>query len=159
MQNELVQTKGSIEMIVEHKNGTKETIIRKNTVLQKGREALASSLGRAYGGSYEFYVNEMHFGTGGVDGSNNPKYIDSTRNSLYDGSPVVFSASAVVDTVRSNEVVFTAVLPYDSPNSTFEISEMGLRMATGDLYSMATFPVISKTVDVQITFNWRISFV
>ena len=88
MQNETIHPKGKVEIIIEYRDGRAKRVLRNNTVLEKGRNALAASLGRAYGGEYQFYITNMLFGTNGVDGSNNPKYVDATRNSLYDGSPV-----------------------------------------------------------------------
>ena len=153
---EFLQPKGSIEIIVQHKDGT-TTMYVNNTVLQAGREALAASLSHAFGSNYEFYIDTMVFGTGGVDGNNIKKSIDASRNSLWNEAkekPV----SAIVDTVRPHEAIFTSVLPFDDGGD-LEISEMGLRMANGDLYSMATFPNITKTDSIQITWNWRVSFV
>ena len=154
----MIHPKGEIEIVIKDRNGHETKSLVKNTVLQKGREALAASLARDYGASYEYYIDTMTFGTGGVDGSNNPKYIDASRTALF--TPVSeLPLSAVIDSLRENEVVFTSVMPFDYEYDPMEISEMALKMANGSLYSMATFPMVTKTADMQITWNWRVSFV
>jgi len=55
-------------------------------------------------------------------------------------------------------VVFTSVLDYDEANG-FQINEMALQMNNGDLYSMSTFADLNKTSSMQITWNWKLSFV
>jgi len=64
---------------------------------------------------------------------------------------------ASIDPTITSQVTFTSVLSFDDANTT--LNEIALRMNNEDLYSMATFPDLNKTNSVQITFNWRISFV
>jgi hypothetical protein len=53
-------------------------------------------------------------------------------------------------------VTFTSVIAFDDANG-HNLNEMALRMYNGDLYSMATFPDLGKTSNMQITCNWRIT--
>ena len=125
MQIETVQPKGQIEISIQYKNGTTNNLLVKNTVLQLGREALAASLAHDFGTSYEYYIDTMLFGTGGVDGDA-PKYIDATRIALY-SQELEKPISALISPLRPHEAVFSSVLTFDDP--AIAISEMGLRMA------------------------------
>ena len=64
---------------------------------------------------------------------------------------------ANIDVNNESQVIFTSVVAFSEGNG-FNLNEMALQMQNGDLYSMATFPGISKTQQMQLTFNWRISF-
>lgn len=157
MQIDVVKTKGEIEITIDYRNGSQDKVFIHNTVLAAGRNALASSLANDYGSSYPFFIDTMTFGTGGVDGDNNPKFVDASRSSLYN-SILEKPASSIVDPNNTNEVVFTSVLAFGDAVGE-ELSEMALQMSNGDLYSMATMPMISKTIDMQLTWTWRITFI
>ena len=129
----------------------------KNTILRKGREALAKSLANELGDTYQFYVNRMLFGDGGTSGGS-VKYVDTVRNGLFGITRASKSVIAQVDPNIPSQVVFTAVLGFSDANG-YAINEMALQMSNGDLYSMATFLDLNKTDQMQITWNWRISYV
>lgn len=152
-----VKSKGVVEIIVEDQAGNKLSHTYHNTVLQKGREALTSSIANDIGDAYDFYIDYMLFGNGGTTGGV-PKLINTNRNGLFCGSPLASkSVVSVIDPSVPTQAIFTAVLTFDDPS--FSVNEMALRMHNGDLYSMATFPDLAKTSSVQISFNWTISFV
>ena len=52
---------------------------------------------------------------------------------------------------------FTAVVAKTDPYVGV-MNEMALQMANGDLYSMVTFPDLTKTSLMQLTWSWDISF-
>ena len=86
------------------------------------------------------------------------KYVDSQRNGLFGITRASKSIIAQVDPNIPSQVVFTAVLSFDDANG-YALNEMALQMSNGDLYSMVTFLDLNKTDQMQITWNWRISFV
>ena len=156
-QREDIQCIGEIEILIENKNGEKEFRHVKNTVLLKGREALASSLANDIGSNYPFFINRMLFGQGGTtEGS--PRYVIASQTDLFSRIPELNKpVSAVVDNNFPYQVIFTSVLTYDDAAAE-TINEVALQMNNEDLYSMSTFGDIHKTSAMQITWSWRISF-
>ena len=158
MINSSIKTRGDVQMIIDYASGERKIVEFPNAVLQAGREALAASLANKFSGSYEFYINRMIFGNGGTSGGN-VKYVDSSRNGLYCGTPV--ASKPVISAVDPNipsQVVLTSVLSTsDAVGQT--LNEMALQMATGDLYSMVTFPDLTKTDQMSIIWNWTLSFI
>ena len=156
MNETIVRPKGEIEMIIKQTNST-EFVCFHNTVLRKGREALASSLANNFGNSYNFFISRMLFGDGGTSGGV-PKYVDTSRNGLFGITRAIKPVIVTVDTNIQSQIVFTTVLDYDEANG-FQINEMALQMNNGDFYSMSTFADLNKVSSMQITWNWRLSFV
>ena len=157
MIQESIKTHGFVTAQIDYKDGRKENIAFKNTILRKGREALAKSLANDLDDTYQFYVNRMLFGDGGTAGGI-VKYVDSQRNGLFGITRASKSIIAQVDPNIPSQVVFTAVLSFNDANG-YALNEMALQMSNGDLYSMVTFLDLNKTDQMQITWNWRISFV
>lgn len=155
--NEDIKAIGSVAGIIEYKNGEKKEFYFKNTVLSKGRQALASSLARSFQGEYEFYISRMVFGDGGTSGGTK-KYVNTNRNGLFGTEVASKPVVSTVDPNLPNQVTFTSVLRFNEANGS-ALNEMALKMSSGDLYSMVTFPDLNKTSEMQITFNWRLSFV
>ena len=153
-----IKTRGDVQMIIDHSSGHREVIEFPNTVLNGGREALAASLGNKFTGTYDFYINRMIFGTGGTTGGN-LKFVDAGRNGLFCGSPVASKpVIAAIDPNVNSQVIFTSVLATgDAVGET--LNEMALQMGTGDLYSMVTFPDLTKTDQMSIIWNWTLSFI
>ena len=148
---------GEVECTIEWLDGRKEIRNAKNTVLVRGRSALASSLANEYGEVYQFFINRMIFGNGGT-ATSVPKYVNADRNGLFGLTLLSKPVSSTVDVNFPYQVVFTSVVAYDEANGD-TINEMALQMNTGDLYSMVTFGDISKTSSMQITWSWSISFI
>lgn len=155
--NDSVQPKGEVEQIIEYKNGEIERKVFPNTVLAKGREALASGLANDIGDEFDFYVSRMLWGDGGTNGGV-PIFVTSSRTGLFGITRVNKSVVSTVDPQNLTQVVFTSVVAYTEGNG-FDLNEMALQLNNGDLYSMVTFPDVSKTSDMQITYNWRLSFI
>ena len=156
--------RGDIQMIVERR-GLVEVVEFRNTILRTGREALALSLANRIGGDFDFFVSRMLFGDGGSAGGA-PKSVNTQRTSLYGTTRVSKPVVANIYPNNGSQVIFTSVVSYDEGNG-FDINEMALQLhgsvppegSSPSLYSMATFPGISKTSLMQLTFNWRISFI
>lgn len=149
---------GTVEAIVKDKVTGEEKVINfTNNLLKSGREALAASLANEIGTSYDFFISRMIFGDGGTsDGV--PKYVNSERTGLYG---ITRASKAVISTIDPNlksQVVFTCILDFDDANDV-TLNEMALQMNNGKIYSMATFADLNKTSSIQITWNWRISFI
>ena len=155
--NETIKIIGIVEKITEYIDGTKETVIFPNTILNKGRNALASSLANDVGDVYPYFINRMLFGDGGTV-SGTIKYVDAQRNGLFGITRASKPVISQVDSDIPNKVVFTSVLSFNDANG-YALNEMALQMNTGDLYSMVTFPDLNKTNEMQITYNWNISFI
>ena len=157
MNNESIEATGFVSGTIEYKDGTKKDFSFKNTVLSKGRQALASSLAKSFEGEYKFYIYRMIFGDGGTSGGTK-KYVNTNRNGLFGNEVASKPVLSSVDPNMPNQVTFTSVLRFNEANGS-PLNEMALQMSTGDLYSMVTFADLNKTSEMQITFNWRLSFV
>lgn len=149
---------GKIEMIIKNRNLEIENVFNfNNNLLRTGREALASSLANDIGDSYDFFISRMVFGDSGtLDGV--PKYVNTERTGLFG---ITRASKAVISTIDPNlksQVIFTSILDFDDAND-ITLNEMALQMNNGKLYSMATFADLNKTSSIQITWNWRISFI
>lgn len=156
--NSNLKPRGDVQMIIEYDSGEKKIFEFPNAVLNKGREAIAASLANNFGGTYNYFINRMIFGNAGV-ASGNLKYVDASRNGLFCGTPVASKpVISAVDPDIQSQVVFTSILSTtDAVGET--LNEMALQMGSGDLYSMVTFPDLTKTGSMTITWNWRLSFV
>lgn len=154
---ESIKTLGHVYGTIHYKNGETKDFNFKNTVLSKGRQALASSLAKTFTGEYTYYISRMVFGNGGTSGGTK-KYVNVNRNGLFGTEIASKPVISNVDNNMPNQVIFTSVLRFDEANGN-SLNEMALKMSSGDLYSMVTFPDLNKTSEMQITFNWRLSFV
>lgn len=152
-----IQTRGDVEIIAEWKDGRKEVIDVRNTILLAGRRALAQALANAIGDSFQFYVTRMIFGD---DGTQNgvKKFVNANREGLFGVTRLSKPALANIDNSVPAQVIFTSVIKFDEAVG-LTLNEMALQMANGNLYSMTTFPDLNKTEDMQITFNWRLNFI
>lgn len=157
MIKEEILARGDVEIIAEWKDGRKEVFDVRNTILLKGRRALAQGLANAIGDSFEFYITRMLFGDGGTSGGVK-KFVDSARDGLFGVVRISKPAIANIDNSIPTQTILTSVITFDEGVG-ITLNEMALQMANGDLYSMTTFPDLNKTVDMQITFNWRLNFV
>lgn len=152
-----IKPKGAVERIIKWKDGRTEVVDFSNAVLRVGREALASSLANDIGDSYDFFISRMLFGdTGTVGGV--PRFVNTERTGLFGITRAIKPVISTIDPNLRTQVVFTSVLDYEEANG-FALSEMALQMNNGSLYSMATFADLNKTSLMQITWNWRISYV
>jgi len=152
-----IETKGAIERVIEFSDGKKICDYRNNTVLATGRAALAACLTNEIGDGFNFYISKMLFGDGGTTGGI-PNYVTAQRTGLFGITRV---SKPVISRRNANtqyQALFTSVITFQEGNG-FTLNEMALQMANGDLYSLATFPDLSKTAEMQITWNWRLSFV
>lgn len=150
------ECRGDIEMIVGYSDGTKDVMEFRNAILKTGREALALSLANRIGSDFDFFISRMLFGDGGSTGGV-PKVVQPDRNGLFGTTRASKPVVANIDANNGSQVIFTSVVSFGEGNG-FNLNEMALQMQNGNLYSMATFPGISKTQQMQLTFNWRISF-
>lgn len=164
-----VKATGDIKAVIEYKNGKKYELSFPNMVLIKGRAALAQMLTNTLGFCPTttdtsttglvpaLYINAMLFGTNGAVGMT-PKIVTPKMDSLF-GAPVATKqVNAYVNQDVTTQAIFNSTLLYaDAPSA--QLSEMALKMTNGELYSLVTFPPITKTTDMQITFNWTLNFV
>lgn len=153
-----LKTNGEVEMIITYSDDRPDEISTfNNTVVLKGREALAKSLANVVGNTYDFFISRMLFGDGGLQGDS-PKFIEAARNGLFGTTRASKGILATVDSNDTTQVVFTTVLTFTEANG-YALNEMALQMNNNDFYSMVTFPDLTKTSSMQITWNWRLSFV
>jgi len=148
---------GDVEIIREWKDGEKEIFNVDNTILLTGRRALCRSLANQIGDSYQFYITRMLFGDGGTQ-SGVKKYVNAGREGLFGVTRLSKPVIASVDGSIPTQVILTSVISFNEIVGV-TLNEMALQMANGDLYSMTTFADLNKTEDMQITFNWRLSFI
>lgn len=157
MREESLGCRGDVEALIQFRDGSIKNIGFRNTILRKGREALVLSLANRIGDDFEFFISRMLFGDGGVVGSS-PKSVSTDRNGLFGSTRVCKPVIANIDPNNASQLILTSVVSFDEGNG-FSLNEMALQMNTGDLYSMATFPGVTKTQQMQITWNWRLSFI
>lgn len=155
--HEGLKAKGDVQAVIEYRSGEVVTIEFPNTVLTTGREALAAGLAHNIGDQFNFYITRMLFGDGGTSGGS-VKYVNASRNGLFGVTRASKPVIATVDPNITSQVIFTSVIPFDEANG-YALNEMALKMANDNLYSMVTFPDLTKTSQMQITWNWRLSFV
>jgi hypothetical protein len=156
MIGEQIKTKGDVEIIISY-NGHEEIINVSNTILRKGRCALARVLANNLNEYFDFYVNRMIFGDGGTVGGVK-RYVDAGREGLFGVTRMRKPVIANIDSTVPTQVIFTSVISYEEGLG-MTLNEMGLEMANGELYSMVTFPDLTITENMAITFNWRQNFV
>jgi hypothetical protein len=153
-----ILTEGVITMTVVDENGNLiEKRVFKNAILKKGREALAASLANKYGPNFENFISHMIFGDGGQDGDT-LKYVNATRTGLFGITRASKNTVSVIDSINKYSVIFTSILTYEDANG-YTLNEMALELENGDLFSMATFGGISKASNMQITWQWSVSFI
>jgi hypothetical protein len=153
-----LQSMGCVEIIKSYKDGTQDITNIKNTILYAGRCALTNSLANNYGDSYQYYITQMIFGDDGTTPDGVKRYVDAGRNGLFGTTLVRKPVLANIDNSVPTQAIFTSVIRFDELIGV-TINEMALQMANGSLYSMTTFPDLTKTEDLQLTLNWRISFI
>lgn len=148
--------KGDVEAIISYSDGIEIKKYFENTVLSQGKAALAKSLANEQNSPYDFYISGMTFGNNGsVSGV--PKEFDDSRTGLFGPTLITKNVISNISTSAPTTLICTAVLTFADING-YSLSEMGLLMKNGQLYSMVTFPDLGKTSNMQITFNWSVSF-
>lgn len=155
--SEEIKQRGDVEIIIDHKNGSRESFWVRNAILQGAKNAHANAVANIIGASYQYYIDQMIFGTNGTLGGA-PKVVDASRNGLFGSTLVSKPVMAMVNPSALNQAIFTAVIGFDEGNGNI-INEMALVMRNGTLYSMVTMGGISKTSSIQVTLNWRITYV
>jgi molybdopterin-binding protein len=152
-----VSVKGYVKGIIDFKSGEQKVIEFPNTILRKGREALAACLANDIGDSYDFYVARMLFGDGGTSGGTT-KFVNTNRNGLFGVTRANKGVISQVNPDIPSQVIFTSVITYSEANGA-TLNEMALQMNNGNLYSMVTFPDLTKTEQMQLTWSWSINVI
>lgn len=148
---------GDVEMIIDYRDGKREVREFPNSVLRLGKRSLALTLANQLGSNFSFYITRMLFGDGGTE-SGVKKYVNTDRNGLFGVTRLSKPVLANMDANVNTQVIFTSVITFEEAIGVV-LNEMALQMANGNLYSMTTFSDLTKTPEMQITFNWRLCFV
>lgn len=152
---ETYEIKGTVHVLLEYKNKLSETLIFPNKQLQGGM-LMANFLA---GQGNNVFIKNMLFGDGGFDQENEiKKPVNPERNSLFGITRVSKPVVAQIDPAVLTRCIFTSVITFDEGNG-YTLNEMALQLSNENLFSMATFPNLSKTNEVQMTYNWLIEFV
>ena len=151
-----VTSRGDVEIVIEYDDGRKESHEMCNTILQTGKVALAKMLTNDVEDPFDFYINSMVFGTNGATGGT-PKYVDESRSGLFGTTLLTKNIISSRDDAAPTTAILTSVVTFDEGNGN-TLNEMALKMKSADFYSMITFPDLNKTSTMQLTINWRISF-
>jgi len=151
------QPKGDVELFIDYTDGSKDYRCFPNSVLTNGKRVLAKTLAGEIGTSFVYYICKMVFGNNGTTGGV-PKFVDASREGLFGPAVISKNVIANIDPITPTQVIFTAILTYDDAVG-FALNEMGLQLADESYYSVATFGDITKTAQMQITWNWKLSFV
>ena len=153
-----MKTKGFVDAVINYKDGTKIELAFPNTIMKSGREALVKTLTNQISSDYtNLYVTRMVFGDGGTSGGN-VLLVDVNATGLYGVTRASKSVIGQINPNNSTQAIFTSVLGYDDANG-FSLSEMGLLLNDGTMYSMVTFADLSKTSSMSITWNWTVSMI
>ena len=155
--NDNIKSEGFVTLTIDYDNGSQEVIEFKNTVLNNGKFALANSLSGQFEEPYNYYITNMLFGTNGTN-AGVPKQVLPGQVGLFGPTLLTKSLVATIDPEILSQIVFTTVVSQSEGNGNI-LNEMALRMANGQVYSMATFPDLVKTSSMQLTWNWRVSFI
>lgn len=155
--DESIKLNGVLEQVTEWKDGHVEVCEYKNKVLDKGRQALARTLAGDLDSEFSFYISRMLFGDGGTQGGVK-KYMYANRNGLFGTTRLAKPVIANINNSVPEQVIVTCVIRFDELVGV-TINEMATQLGNGDIYSMVTFPDVNKTADMQITYNWKFSFV
>lgn len=157
MIQESINSQGFVEIVVTDVK-TNEVTERhhQNTVLLSGKSLMARSLAGEVNDPFDFYIYSMEFGVGGLDGST-PKTVNAGLTSLHLGSGVEVLVGRAYSNSSPTQATFTGTLNTETGNG-LNINEAALKTANGTLFSMITFPNLSKTSSQQITLNWTIVF-
>jgi hypothetical protein len=153
----LFSSRGDVRVELLWRDGRMVIFGVKNTVLLAGRRALARCLANDVGDSFQFFVSRMLFGDGGTE-EGVKKFVNANREGLFGITRLSKPILANIDGSMPAQVIFTSVIKFDEAVGVV-LNEMALQMANGQLFSMTTFPDLNKTEDMQITFNWYLSFV
>lgn len=156
--SESIKQEGDIEIIIDYINGKQERRYMKNTILKTAKVANAKGLVNDISTPFDYYIEKMIFGTNGTVGDGTPKFVEDSRNGLFGTTLLSKNIISSLNDQAQNQAIFTAVITFSEGNGNI-INEMALKMKNGDLYSMVTHGGITKTSSMQITFNWRLSFV
>lgn len=148
---------GEVDGIIEYNNGKKLKISFPNTVLISGRNALVNTLINNTGDYPNLFINRMVFGDGGIEGGM-PKLVTTNRTGLFGTTHASKPVVSTANPDNSTQAIFTSVLTYSDAVGV-SLSEMGLVLNNSDFYSIVTFPTITKSSSMQITWNWSLSFV
>jgi len=152
-----IASHGKIFCTVVNEDGSFSKMAVRNKVLLSGRTALAKSLANQIGGDFNFYIARVLFGSSGtVSGA--PRFVEDNREGLFGPVTLTKPVVATIDSLTPSQVTFTTTVTFNDLIGQ-AINEMALEMATGDLFSMATFGDINKTAGMQLIFNWRLSMV
>lgn len=154
---EYLKPEGLVEIIITYANGDQETVLGRNAVVRKAKEAHVLGLVNQIGDYWDFYIDKMLCGTNGTLGGV-PKVVEDTRNGLFGTTLLSKSVASLVNPQVPTQAIFTTVITFAEGNGS-TINELALQMKNGDLYSMITMPGIAKTSSAQLTINWRLSFI
>ena len=152
---ENIKTRGDVVCKIFYRSGDIKELNFRNTILRKGKEAIAKTLANEVDDPFSFFVDKMLFGTNGTV-SEVPRFVDDSRNGLF--GPALLSKSVIssIDPNSPNIAIFTSVITFDEGVGN-SLNEMALQLDNGDLYSMVTFPDLGKTADMQIVWNWHLT--
>lgn len=156
--HDITKSQGGVLVTIEYKDGRlAETFRFPNTVLNKGRAILAKFLAEST--QKVVFIQNMLFGDGGMDHLRQQrKVVTADRNGLYGVTRLNKPVITQIDPLIETQVIFTSVVAFDEANG-HTLNEMALQLSNGDLFSMATFPDLGKTEQMQITWNWRVNFI
>src|SRR5579859_1390647 len=78
----------------------------KNTILRKGKEAIARTLTNDVNDPFDYFVNRMLFGTNGTS-AETPRFVDDSRNGLFGPALLTKNVVSSIDTNSPNVAIFT----------------------------------------------------
>ena len=156
MNNDIITAHGIVEILKQdaESGSVVERVVRNNTVLLGGRASLIAALKDGSSGASK--VAYMRFGVGGEEGGV-PRIVSPSRTTLFGAAGSLLAVnSPSYSALYPDQVTFTSIVNKDTLNGN-SLNEAALVLEDQTtLFSMITFPGMSKTSSIQFTLNWTI---
>lgn len=153
---ECVKIKGIVTGRINYKNGETKAFMFSNAVVLDGREFLASCLLQSPGTPP--FVANMLFGDGGTS-NGMPKEVVPTQNRLNGVVRLKKPVIAQIDPEVKTRVIFTIIMEEQEVKDA-TLNEMGLELSNEKFLSIATFPDLNMTEQMEsIMWGWEIQVI
>lgn len=156
MIQESIKIKGFFRIIVTDLKKNENKLYHENTILLSGKNLMARSLAGEIDDQLD-YIRSIEFGIGGLKNDSTPKKVKPEMTSLFLSSGTEVLVGRSWSNSYPTQATFTGTLNTETANG-LDINEAALKTARGDLFSMVTFPSLTKTSNLQITSHWDIVF-
>lgn len=150
---------GIVFIQVENQHGVISEYEFKNTVLISGRRKLAMALSGNSGKQFDAYISHIAFGNGGTN-SGVIIPVDETMSTFVGGSgniiEIVPASCSMLNSIGTT-IVVTATVPNSKAFNVDKFDQVGLMLASGDMYAIATWNGADYNKNVGNTIKWNVT--